>query len=371
MQSKKIVIRLAVIALCGLLLSACGTAQSEAKETGTPAPTADAGLRMSQAETVHNAAYEGEAAFSDFLNAASPKYLIPGLHEAMTPQGLGSSSETGLLYISDYASGETPSALTAVDCQTGAFVAEYYLYNPDGTAFVSHVGGVAVADDTLYVSAKLDSDGSYSIAAIPLADLPASGSHDVTVSELIPMAVSPSFLSYDDGILWVGNFYHPDGDYNLSPEMNYTTATADGESGCYILGFDMSAGPESLAIAEGEDYPIPDHVLVAPDKVQGMVYSGGTVLLSQSYGRKNNSSLLQYALDLNAAEDTKIDLAGHKLPAYILDSGRLIKSITAMPMTEALCTAPDGNTLVLFESGALQYSSGTYRTDHIWELVLN
>ena len=42
-----------------------------------------------------------------------------------------------------------------------------------------------------------------------------------------------------------------------------------------------------------------------------------------------------------------------------------------MPMTEALCTDPDGNVLVLFESGAMAYSDGKYRTDHVWSLNLS
>ena len=34
-------------------------------------------------------------------------------------------------------------------------------------------------------------------------------------------------------------------------------------------------------------------------------------------------------------------------------------------------TDPDGNVLVLFESGAMAYSDGKYRTDHVWCLNLS
>ena len=33
----------------------------------------------------------------------------------------------------------------------------------------------------------------------------------------------------------MGNFCHPKADYNLSSELNFTTPSADGEYGCYIL----------------------------------------------------------------------------------------------------------------------------------------
>lgn len=373
MKQRKYVTAAAALVLSALLFSGCG----EAPAAQSAAPSADAaqatdgGLRLSQTESVRKAAYEGKDDFADFLSAASPVYLIPGLNEAMTPQGMGYDAAAGRVYISSYASGEIPSVLTALDAESGQFIAEYYLYNADGTPFLSHVGGVAVTEDTLYVSAKLDSDGSYSIAAIPLTSLAETGSRDITVSETIPMAVSPSFLSYADGILWVGNFYHPSADYGLPPEMNYTTATADGDYGCYILGFDLAADPDALTVPDGGDYPIPDMVLAAPDKIQGMVYSDGTVLLSQSYGRKNNAALLSYALTPDGTGDTTVSLGGREIPVYILDSSRQTGSMTLMPMSEALCVTPDGNVLILFESGSMTYSDGKYRTDHVWKAALS
>lgn len=361
---------LTALLLGALLLSGCGAAAPA--DTAAPAETApaDGSLRLSQTETVRKLTYEGEDDFADFLAAASPAYLIPGLNEAMTPQGIGYDAAAGRVYVSFYASGETPSVLAALDAESGEFVAEYYLYNADGTPFLSHVGGVAVTEDTLYVSAKLDSDGSYSIAAIPLEALAETGSHDLTVSDTIPMAVSPSFLSYSDGVLWVGNFYHPDKDYGLPPAIDYATDTADGAFGCYILGYDLAADPEALTVPDGGDYPTPDLILVAPDRIQGMISDGGTVLLSQSYGRKNNAALLRYALETDGTGDTQITLNGQAVPAYLLDSSRQTGSLTLMPMSEGLCLTPDGAVLILFESGSMTYSDGKYRTDHIWQAAL-
>lgn len=39
-----------------------------------------------------------------------------------------------------------------------------------------------------------------------------------------------------------------------------------------------------------------------------------------------------------------------------------------MPMTEALADAKDGGIYVLFESGAIHYANGTFRTDHVWKI---
>ena len=133
------------------------------------------------------------------------------------------------------------------------------------------------------------------------------------------------------------------------------------------MGYDLSKG--SLSVADGDDYAQPDVVLVGPNKIQGvMVGEDGSVTLSQSYGRKNNASLLRYSLALGETLDTMLTVQGRDVPGYILDSKRLKESVTAMPMTEALADAKDGGIYVLFESGAIHYANGTFRTDHVWKI---
>ena len=362
------------LALAGALLCGCGGAAASASEPASlPAASSASGLRLTQSDAVTSKEYEKNSAYADFLAAAQPAYLIPGLQEGAIPQGMGLCKANGRLYVSSYfTADDLPSVITALDAQSGALTAEYFLYQPGGAAFDSHVGGVAVSDTTLYVSARLDNDGGYSIAALPLNELAESGSQDVTVETTIQLPVSPSFLNYSDGVLWVGNFYHPDKDYGLSPAMNFTTASQDGEYGCYILGYRLGADEAvRMTPAAGEAYPIPDYVLAAPDRIQGMTLTqDGRVLLSQSYGRKNDSALLSYALDLSRTPALTVPVGNAQVPCWVLDSACAGTHLTAMPMTEALSLAPDGGIYVLFESGAMHYSDGKNRTDHIWKLAL-
>lgn len=353
----------AILLLAVLFTAGCGTSAAsetaEAAETALPAAAIDGALRLTQTEAVSKEKYIGESDFEGFLSRTEKAFVIPGLNEGAIPQGMAYSEETGRIYISSYYSSKISSVITAVDAETKELCAEYYLYNPDGSAFSSHVGGLAAVGDKLYVSAALDNDGSYSIAELPLGELGESGSFSVTVDTRIAVPVSPSFLNCSNGYLWVGNFYHPLKDYNLSPEMNYET---DG-LGCYILGY--SVGRE-LSSEDG-DYVVPDVILAAPEKIQGMCFAGDDkVLLSQSYGRTSNSTLYAFNVSLSEAPDTELELGGQSIPAYVLNDSRLAESVTAMPMTEALCAAPGGGTLILFESGAMKYSDGTFRTDHVW-----
>jgi hypothetical protein len=344
--------------MCLGLFTGCGKKASSEEAASTPA-VGETGLRLTQTQSVTSDSYMSSSDFMDFMSVAESAFIIPGLNEALIPQGMSYCSATNLIYISGYYISDAPSVIVAVDADSYEFVAEYFLYRSDGTAFTSHVGGLAATETALYVSATLDNDGSYSIAKIPLTALEAQGSHDLVITETIPVPVSPSFLSYSGGYVWLGNFYYPKADYDLSTGMNYTTESADGDYGCYILAYDESGS-----------FSAPEYILAAPDRIQGFALTDdNTAVLSQSYGRKNNSTLYRYSLDLTSAPDTQLTLGSRSYPAYILDSGRLLSATTAMPMTEALTFSPDGSLLLLFESGAMHYSDGRFRTDMVWSLT--
>lgn len=359
-----------------VILLLCGCSQPAPQETTQPtqAQTEETidphALRLTQESNVRKPTYEGKTAYTDFLAQTEKVFLIPGLKQVLTPQGIAVSPTTGRTYISSYSVDGIPSVIAVTEAETNELVAEYHLYHEDGTPLGSHVGGLAITDTHLYVSETMDSDGTYRIAALRLADLPEEGSHNITVSQTISMAMSPSFLNYSSGYLWVGNFYHPKADYNLSPNMNYTTTAQDGsEYGCYIIGFDMRAGHERLL--NTDPYPMPDVILAAPDRIQGMTLAGtNKVVLSQSYGRANDSTLLIYDLDLAKDPDLQLTLNGQQIPAYLLDGSRLIQPLNSIPMSEGLCVAPDGRVLVLYESGAIRYEDGKHRTSYVWALTV-
>lgn len=355
-----------------LLLMLSGCSQSQPEETQSPAAeTVDPhALRLTQESNVRKATYENMDAYTEFLAQAQKLFLIPGLKQVLTPQGIAICPTTGRTYISAYSVDDVPSVVIVTEANSNELAAEYYLYNADGTPFTSHVGGIALTDTHMYLSDTVDAAGNYRIAAIPLEQLPAEGAHKITVTETIVMAMSPSMLNYSGGYLWVGNFYYPKGKYELSPNMPYTTATSDGsEYGCYILGYDMTQGHNRLL--SGKPYPKPDVILTAPDRIQGITLTDtGKVVLSQSYGRANDSALLIYTLNPGEEPDLELTLNGQPVPAFLLDGKRLAKSINSIPMSEGLAAAPDGRVLVLYESGAIRYEDGKHRTSYVWSMTV-
>lgn len=192
--------------------------------------------------------------------------------------------------------------------------------------------------------------------------------------------VNPSLMSYHDGYLWIGNFYDPeidsdkDGklDYDLCPEMNYTTEGY----GCYIMGYDLrSEGNDRLLPDSGYDYAAPDVVMAAPERVQGMVYplASDTVILSRSWTRKvsGTADLKYYSLDLEKAGDTTLTINGEAVVCYVLKGDRLNKTLRSIPMNEGIALDNEEKLLVVYKSGASYYKDdpfnpGDHPTDRIW-----
>ncbi len=364
-----------------LLMSGCGTdvptdgkapappAQENLTETVQPQ---DTGLKFTQDKNVDGDSFLENPDYADFLSKAKAGFVVPGLKQHFIPQGISADLKNGIVYISNYAAAPSiPSVISAVGLSDGKLKAEYRILNPDGSPFTSHMGGIAVTDSKIYVSDSKDEYGNARIAEISLDKLPAEGGHDITVERQIVVPLQPSFINYSQGMLWIGNFYHPDGDYKLPPEIGKTVETADGEYGCYILGYELDETGALPQIKDGAKFPEAKLVIAAPDKIQGITLSEDSIYLSKSYGRKADSAIYKYSLKLDEECDSTLEICGQQLPAYILDSKRNFEQTVLMPMSEGICLGQDGSIIILFESGAEKYKDGRDRTDTVWEYKIS
>ncbi len=342
------------------------TDESEPLEASTPPgesqPEAPS-LTMTQTSTITDN-FWNIAAFQEFLDGSEKFAVIPGLKEGIVPQGVARNPKTGYVYISAYfTTSGTPSVILVLD-ETGTFVAEYHMYQENGKPFTGHMGGICATEEYLYFSGPTV-NGYYSVGELAFADLPTKGSHDITFANTVTLPIYASYLFYDDGMLWAGNFYL-EGSYDLGKFFNTKTSTSDGTSyGGYAAMFFVDEETKRLTIPEGENYAIPTVTLAAPDKVQGFAYRDGKVALSISYGRNNNSTLDFFSIDISKGTKT-FTADGKTYPMIILDNTNRIKKVTAMGMTEGLTLAENGDLLILFESGAEKYSNAKNPTDNMW-----
>jgi len=105
------------------------------------------------------------------------------------------------------------------------------------------------------------------------------------------------------------------------------------------------------------DIYYPDYILSIPPEVQGAAFIGDRIILSQSYGRKNNSRISIYFNPLKAPYYSIFNTEdGRSLPVWILGNDNHNMKITAPPMSEGL-TDYKGAVTVLYESGSDKYRS--------------
>lgn len=336
--------------------------------------------------------------FADVMRVAEPFAYAPGYYQNIVTQGMDQNEATGNIYVSGYFKREednpfektgNPTAIAVLNGE-GSLIGEYVMKNEDGSAFTSHMGGVAVTEDTIFVSGsqRKDEEGknSYWIAGIPLPELEAEGHHDVVVKDYYRVPVQPSYLNYSNGVLWIGNFYHAEeNSYKAPSTLGKIKADNDDERfGGYLLGYDLTEkGTERMVPADGERFAMPDadKLYATTDRIQGMtMLDNGNIILSRSYGRTANSQLQSY--NPTKAEVKKITLADVEYDCVMLEKSTCMnKEYTMLPMAEGITVKAggDGNEiLVLLESGSVVFDGdgtydtkkGVFRTDYIWEVEM-
>ncbi|MBR2370730.1 MAG: hypothetical protein IKA82_01790 [Clostridia bacterium] len=336
--------------------------KSDDTEPDAVAPSSD--FLLTQEEVSGDTSF---ALYAVYRRYASEALLIPGLKQYLVPQGMDIWDEKNLLIISGYFSADSvidSSVLMAIDLASGNYVGEYYIKNADGTKNKSHVGGIAITEKDLFISS------GNKLHRIPLSALEDAKDHgDVTIIESISVPCNASFCNYSGGVLWVGDFFlkesYPTDEYrhliNRDGEQYYA----------WCVGYKVdSSSKNGLAfdLPTNDGFATPDYVLSIQEKIQGFtVLSDKRIVLSQSYGRGNNSRLYFYENVLDTDAHTTVELNGRDIPVWFLDGKCEKDIIIAPPMAEGICEK-DGNLYVLYESGADKYrnNGGKYPTDHVW-----
>ena len=360
MRRKCITMLLALVMVVSLFAGVVPTSAAAAGSnyTQTPVVTGDTNAGGTAASDAYQKAYP------DYMANAAPDVVLPGLTdgENLVPQGIAYWAEKNWLLVSYYVDKSSADAgaavIAALDLNTNQTVGVYKFTKADGSAFTAHMGGIAVGTYNLYYT-----DGNHGIGYIPLTELTAE-TKTISISEGESVSIASvnkgaetSYLSMSNGLLWTGNFYNDK--YKRIPGKYHSMMY-----GYEISGTDSASEFASLkAIAEK-----PTYVVAAPDSVdqiQGVAYRNGQIILSRSFGRKNDSALTIYSctLDKNSTVDN---------PTVLRDK---IKEVKSLPMSEGITLAGTDMLYNLFESGAAYYregkdknGKGSYPTDQVWKV---
>ena len=263
--------------------------------------------------------------------------LVTGLAEGLVPQGLTYLAESDSFLFAGYRTDGGTSALIEIAREDGRILRQVELRNMDGSVYTGHAGGVCATETGVYIS---NNHRLYYLSMATYQGLPERA--DCRFESEIPVPVNASFCSASDGVLWVGEFQYGDG---YPTDESHRFQTDAGLYRAWLYGYRLTDGAPGDA---------PDYILSIPEKIQGAVVSGGVVWLSQSYGRKNSSTLIRYAWSPDEASDAEVTVADQEAPLWALGFSRQKERLISPPMTENLCLAGE-KMYVAFESAAQAY----------------
>lgn len=338
--------------------------------TGTFRSTAENGQQIPVTqESVVSYDFNNSVIFRDFARMQSDGPIIPGLTQQLVPQGMACFAEEDLMIISCYMSDGSAGALSVVDMETGLLQKVLYLYNGDNTPHTGHLGGLAASKEHLWIASD---PGIYPLARSVVTE--AEDNARILLPSALPTETNAMFATSTDGVLWIGEFTRSDGNYPTDPSHHVAGRDGKTNSG-WLGGYALEEATDLTSSSfSPSDKLQPDVILSIPFDVQGAVIHEDYILLSTSYGRKNNSRLLVYENPLKQLPHTSAELAsGKSVGIWFLDDLNFKAQISLPPMSEALVWY-EQSIAVLFESAAEHYrSSAYYPVDRIqllgWDFI--
>lgn len=279
--------------------------------------------------------------FADFYSNADSELVIPGLWGQSVPQGFEYISEIDTFLYTGYAKDKISPSMVYVMPEGGEGKSRCVeLFNSDGTAFTSHVGGITVYGEYAYIA---DGEG---IAIFELVDI-LNVDNKATKLDFIEVDFGVAFVEASGDKLYAGNFYRAV-DYE-TPESHHITTPSGDNNTAIIYEYDMN--PET-------SYPVsifPQRAYSITDAIQGMTLTpSGEIILSSSWGL-SKSHLYVYKTD--SAKTGTFVTGEREIPLVYLDSHCLIRDIVAPPMAEEI-VYHDGEIYILTEAASMKYLFG-------------
>ncbi|MEG2015366.1 MAG: hypothetical protein RR086_06490, partial [Clostridia bacterium] len=216
-----------------------------------------------------------EKAYPEYFEMAKDEFLIPGLDTEFVPQGICDVTETEFL-IAGYMSDSTASRLYLVNATDSSYKM-LTLADKDGKDITAHLGGIAYSKGIVWLC------GSGLVYRITM-DSARQATNKLTLSDSFKSESNSSFCFADDDYLWVGEFFYAKDNYLT--DTSHRKTTAYGDYNAFICAYAIDN--DGLIISD----TAPTLILSIRDKIQGMCrVNSGKIVLSESYGRKNDSHI--------------------------------------------------------------------------------
>ncbi|NOU94817.1 hypothetical protein GC093_16545 [Paenibacillus sp. LMG 31456] len=301
-----------------------------------------------------------------FLQKAKPGPIVPALLQNAVPQGLAYIEDKKWMLVSHYREDGKPSLLSVIDASSGKMVKAIELYKNSSTPYTGHAGGITASKKHIWISSDQD------VYYLNFEDIvKAENGGKLAFAGSVQSETRASFTAYEDGILWIGEFAH--GTEYPTDKSHYITNRDDEQHKAWAEGYRLNPETDLPMVKpeQGQGSAAPDYILSLPDRIQGMSVAKDHIWLSQSYGRKNASTLYRFKNILAEKPHSKASVRSTEVPIWFLDSKNRVDQMELPPMSEGIFESA-GQLHILFESGATKYkTSSSYALDRIQILPLN
>lgn len=296
--------------------------------------------------------------FKPLLSMAKDGPIIPGLHELVIPQGLAYSADQGWLVMSGYRD-KGVSVIAIMDSKTGQLLKSLELYDAVGDPYTGHAGGVAITNGYVFVASG--SKARYvSIDKIKQTE----DGGQLTFDGQFKVNTNASFIAFEAGKLWVGEFAYVT---SYPTDASHYITNRDGdEYRAWIEGFTVDAKTGLPAqLKKSGDRLVPEQLLSIPNRIQGVSFWNGHWVLSDSYGRNTNSTMLFFNDPRGQAPHAKVTLNNKEIPLWFLDKAELKLNLDGPPMAEEVAIVDD-SLYINYESASDGIAmTGSYAMDRM------
>lgn len=269
------------------------------------------------------------AIYSEYYHAEDSLCVNPGLSDGFIQQGVAVVDGTDYTIVSGYMKDKTKNSRIYVVASNG--VSHYVNLVKNNETFTGHCGGVATSHDKVYLA------NNSKIYTIDLNDvINAKKGDTVEIGEGIKVNNSASFVYTNDTYLYVGEF-----NYSTKYVCEHLYQTNEGLHKAIVTKYALT------------DLTTPLQIFSIRDKVQGMAFTNGYVVMSTSWGVNDS---IYYIYEEASATPSDNYLDGCQV--YYLDN--CLKSFKGPAMSEDLDVYRDGVIVTTTESASDKYIFGKF-----------
>ena len=293
------------------------------------------------------------APVSSYYKASEKAFVIPGLMDNMTPQGLDYVSSVDTYLICGYQKDGSPSRIYRVDGASGKDEGYVIMGDENGNGIKPHAGGLASHGEYLFVAG--DEDACINI--YKLNDVLSAKSGEVVKkvggfsTKFGGDKINVAWICFADDRMIVGEFYRVPN--YLTPDSHIFKGSAGEDNHAIALSYKLSNAEGSNCGVETQ----PFEAYSLPGLVQGMTVRNGEMWISQSYGTAKSTICSYNVAGSNSVGTIKTD--NGEIPVYAFDKNTMTATFDAAPMAEEIVFV-NGKLLIMSESASMKYIFGNF-----------